>query len=297
VTTGRRPSRRAVLGAALAAPFAVGLRPARAERALRVVALDYVLAEQLIALGAPPIAVTDTGEWSKWVVEPPLPTGTVDVGTGLAPNIEVLAALKPDLVLTTDFTSMAEAQIRRFAAVERFSLFSEGGSPLPKATEAMRRMGTLLGLEGRANDYLAETERFFAAAAGHAARFRDMPVLMLSFLDPRHARIYARPGLQQDVFDRLGLANAWQGEGNVWGFATAGIERLAEVGDARVFADYMPDDVRAVLERSPLWRELPVVRRAGGAIPVMPQVLPFGGVPSARRLARLVLETLEGSAA
>jgi ferric hydroxamate transport system substrate-binding protein len=287
--------RRTALRAALAAPLLIRSRAALAGPT-RVAALDYAVAEPLLALEFPPVAMVDTGEWNQWAGDPPLPPETVDIGTALAPNVELLAALQLDLVLSTDFTAPVEAEIRRFARVERFSIFSPGGSPLPKATEALRRIGGLVGLEARATAYLAETERVFSDLAERARPFRDVPILMLSFLDPRHARVYARPGLQQDVFDRLGLRNAWGKEGTEWGFATVGIEQLATVGEARAVADYMPDDVAAVIERSPLWRELPI-RRGRGPIPVLPPVLAFGGVPAARRLAGLLIETLESGAA
>ncbi|MEH6717324.1 MAG: ABC transporter substrate-binding protein [Aurantimonas endophytica] len=288
-------SRRTVLGGLLAAPFV--LRSGSAFAApLRVASLDFALAEQMIVLGVPPIALADANEWLKWVGAPPLPAGTVDIGTGLAPNIELLAALKPDLIVTTEFTAMTEPQVSRIAPVERFAIYSQGGSPLPKALEAMRRLGTLLGREAEAEAYLADTEAFFAACVERARRFRDKPIVMLSFMDPRHVRVYARPGMQQDVMDRLGLRNAWQGEGIFWGFATIGVERLAEIGEATAVADYMPDDVRRVLENSPLWRSLPL-RRDGGPVPILPTVAAFGGVATARRLATLLLDELERQAA
>ncbi|NDV87634.1 ABC transporter substrate-binding protein [Aurantimonas aggregata] len=289
------PTRRRVLGGLLAAPFVLRSGVAFASP-LRVASLDFALAEQMIVLGAPPIALADAGDWQKWVAEPPLPAATVDIGTGLAPNVELLAALKPDLIVTSEFTAMTEPQVSRVAPVERFAIYSQGGSPLPKAMDAMRRLGTLLGREAEAEAYLADTDRFFAACAERAKRFRDKPILMLSFMDPRHVRVYARPGMQQDVMDRLGLRNAWQGEGIYWGFATIGVERLAEIGEATAVADYMPDDVRRVLETSPLWRSLPL-RRDGGPVPILPTVAAFGGVATARRLATLLLDVLERQAA
>jgi iron complex transport system substrate-binding protein len=283
-------SRRTVLGGLFAAPFLHS--PVAAARPLRIVTLDSGLAEQLIVLGAPPIAVTDARDWGKWVAEPPLPAGTIDIGSNFAPNVELLAALKPDLILTTDFVAMVEPKVSRVAPVERITLYSPGGSPLPKAIASMRRLGGILGLEDRVEAYLKETEAFFDACAERAKPFRGKPIVILAFLDPRHARVYARPGLPQDVLDRIGLRNAWQGEGNFWGFATVGIERLAEVGEAVAVSDYMEPDVRVVLESSPLWRSLPF-RRAGGPIPLLPPVLAFGGVPAARRWAALLLDALE----
>ncbi|PZO78706.1 MAG: hypothetical protein DI629_11095 [Mesorhizobium amorphae] len=285
------PARRAVLGGLLAMPFVLRAPGARAAKR-RIASLDYALAQHMIVLGEPPFALADAHEWNTWVADPPLPPDTIDFGTSLVPNLELLAALKPDLVLTTDFVAMTESQIARIAPIERISIYGPGGTPLPKAYEAMRRIGAILGREQEAEAYLADTDRFFAQAAERARRFRDKPILLLSFVDPRHVRVYSRPGMQQDVFERLGLTNAWTEEGLFWGFATVGVERLAEAGDAYAVADYMPPDVEAVLERSPLWRALPI-RADRGPIPVTPVVAAFGGVPAARRLATLLLDALE----
>ena len=285
--------RRALLAALLASPFTLGAGPAWASP-LRIATLDYALAQTLIALGCPPIAISDARDWEKWVMEPKLAPGTVDLGASLDPNMELLAALQPDLILTTDYVGLAEKRLSRIAPVRRITLYADGGSPLPKALAAVREVGDLTGRSAEAELYLQDTARFFDACARRALPFRERPVAVLSFIDPRHVRVTGRPGLYQDVLDRLGLRNAWEEPGNFWGFSTVGLEQLVALGDAFTVADYMPDDVAATLPDSPLWRELPFVR--DGAVPVLPPVLVFGGVPSARRFASLLLDALEAAA-
>lgn len=287
------PGRRALLAGLLAAPFVLRARQSDAAT-LRVATLDYALAQTLIVLGCPPMAISDARDWGKWVAEPPLAPGTVDLGASLDPNMELLAALRPDLILTTDYVGLAEQRLSRIAEVKRITVYSEGGSPLPKAMAAVREVGALTDRAAPAEQYLADTERFFDACAERARRFRGRPVAVLSFIDPRHVRVTGRPGLYQDVLDRIGLRNAWEKPANFWGFSTVGLEQLVALGDAFAVADYMPDDVAATLPDSPLWRELPFVR--SGTVPVLPPVLVFGGVPSARRFAALLLDALEGEA-
>lgn len=259
-----------------------------------IASLDYGLAETLLVLGAPPVAVADARGWKDWVVEPPLPSSTIDLGVALDPNLELLSALGPELILSTEYLAMVEERLRPIAPVKRLTIFSEGGSPYPKAVEATRALGSLIGDRERAERYLIESEAFFDRCRARANRFSETPILVLSFLDPRHARVYGSPGMYDDVLKRIGLENAWTDEVNYWGFSTVSIETLAKVGPAYVIADHLQPDVEMVLNRSPLWRELPFVR--GRRIPVLPPVLMFGAVPSARRFASLLLGALEGSA-
>src|SRR5690606_7973612 len=85
----------------LAALAGLALLPAAAPiPARRIVALDWGLAETLIAIGQPPVGVPETRTYADWVISPALPTGTADVGLRVEPNLEILQQLAPDLILT-----------------------------------------------------------------------------------------------------------------------------------------------------------------------------------------------------
>ncbi|WP_312794979.1 ABC transporter substrate-binding protein [Tianweitania sp.] len=257
--------------------------------------LDYGLAETLLMLDAAPIAVADARGWTDWVAEPALPSSTVDCGVALDPNLELLSALKPDVILTTDYLAMVEDRLAAIAPVRRLSIFSEGGTPYPKAVEAALALGELIGDRDRAQRYVAESETYFDVCRERARPFSEKPILLLSFLDPRHVRVYGAPGMYDDVLKHIGLRNAWTEATNYWGFSTIGIEGLAKIGPAFAVADHLPQDIQAVLDQSPLWKDLPSV--SGRKIPVLPTVLMFGAIPSARRFAGLLLDALEGAAA
>ncbi len=81
-------------------------------------------------------------------------------------------------------------------------------------------------------------------------------------MDTRHVRVYGAKSLFNDVIERCGLANAWRGETNYWGFATVGIEQLARdaAGARLIYLEPIAPDVLAALARSPLWNSLPFVR-------------------------------------
>ncbi|EKV28963.1 Ferric hydroxamate ABC transporter, periplasmic substrate binding protein FhuD [Caenispirillum salinarum AK4] len=250
----------------------------------------------MLALGVEPVGVASADAWDRWVKTPELPPGTIDLGQDLAVNLELLAFLEPDLIVISPYVAAARPALERIAPVEMVTIYApDGPSPLERAVAETRRLGALLGRTGAADAYLDAT---FAELADMRARLSRLPlpaVALVSFmLDARHARIYGRHSLYQDVLDRLGVENAWTGATNFWGFQTIGLERMASMADAAVeliVFEPIADEMRPTLEKSPLWLSLPFVRREDFVM--FPPVLMFGMVPSAIRFARLLTEHLE----
>lgn len=275
----------------LAGLGAVATRPAWAEPEPRFATLDHGLAQTLIALGADLAAIAQVPYWGIWTVEPPLPPGVANLGLAREPNMESLARLAPDLILSTPYLEGVRHQLERVAPVESFPIHAVGASPWPHILDATRRLGALSGREAAADRLIAETDAELTRIRDQLTRLRDLPLVPLHFVDSRHVRIYGPNGIIQDTLDRLELRNGWPGPTNGWGFATAGIERLVEIGDARVLVfDPVPPDVEATLAGSPLWQGLPFVR--ADRVRRFPNVLAFGTLPAATRLARL-LEAFE----
>lgn len=70
----------------------------------RIVALDFNYTEDLLALGITPVGVADidspTGFNTLVNIQPALGPEVVDVGGRQGPNLEIIAELQPDLILT-----------------------------------------------------------------------------------------------------------------------------------------------------------------------------------------------------
>ncbi|MET0258553.1 MAG: ABC transporter substrate-binding protein [Methylobacterium sp.] len=257
----------------------------------RVATLDYGLAETMLAIGVEPVAIASAADWTTWVVEPPLPPTVADLGAAQDPNLERLAALRPDLVLSTDFTAMTEPALSRIARVERVTLYGTGIDPLPRARAVTTLLGDMLERQAQAEAAITAYDTAIARLAARLAGRISEPVLLVSFMDPRHVRVYGRSGLYGNVLDGLGLRNAWDAPVNYWGFSTVGIEDLAAAPSARLVAvDPVAPDVWPTLARSPLWTGLPFV--AAGRVSTIPPALMFGALPSAGRFARLLAKNL-----
>lgn len=65
----------------------------------RVAALNWDIAEQVLALGVTPIAMPDIGEYRQWVMKPEVPDSVMDIGSRVEPNLQRLASLKPDVII------------------------------------------------------------------------------------------------------------------------------------------------------------------------------------------------------
>ncbi len=288
-------TRRSVLGLAAAATAAFAPRGARADLPLRIVSTDYALAETLIALDHPPVGLGDVPGWAEWVVAPPLPPATVDIGASLDPNLEVVASLKPDLILTTDYTSGVEPQLSRIAPVERITLYAPGLVPIDAARGATLRLGALTGREAQARALIARTDAFWQAGRAALAPYAQTPLLVLSLMDNRHVRVYAPVGLLDSAMRKLGLVNAWTGDGGFWGFETVGIERLSEVGPAQIFLlENVQEDAWEAIRQSTLWQALPAVRHR--PVRRLPSVLMFGSLVAAQRFGEALLTAVPEAA-
>lgn len=278
MVTGTVLSRRGFLAGAAAVAAANG-RVALAGAPGRIVALDWALAETLVALGHAPLAVAEAPLYSQRVIEPALPPGTLDVGLRNWPNLEALQALRPDLIVTLEGYGVPLARLEPIAPVCALPLYTAGRRPLHLARAATTELASLLGREAQGVRLLSDLDRALTPVGTD-----DRPVLILKFADERIVDIYGQGSLFDDVLRARGLRNSWTGVTNIWGFASTGIEELARHPEARLLIiDPAPTDL---MQRGAIWRALPQVR--AGRTRVLPPVWVFGGLPSAIRFAGLM---------
>ncbi|CAN7156118.1 ABC transporter substrate-binding protein [Mesorhizobium amorphae] len=286
-------TRRGALGLFLL-PFAGSL--SAAPRPRRIVCLDAGLTETLLMLGVRPVAIADREVWEKWVVEPPLPPEIADVGTLLEPNLEFLQQLRPDIILAIPYLDGIKPLLERVAPVTTIGIYTQEGRPYQLAVEATRQLARLVGKEEEGEALIAATEAGFSEIRQQLAPLSARPLYIVNFMDPRNVRVYGRQSLFQDVFDRIGIRNAWTGDTNYWGFATLGLDGLATASDARLaYMEPLPEGAGGTLTESPVWNAMPFVRNR--SIMRLPAVLMFGALPSAARFAHELAKAMTGDAA
>jgi len=260
----------------------------------RIITLNWAATEALLLLGVTPVGVADLEGYHHWVKEPALPkTGVVNVGTRVAPSLEAIAALKPDLIVTSNEMAPAAALLERIAPTYVVSVYKEGAAPFDKATEMLLTLGDILDRSEQAEQVMSDIAQTLSEARSRLAEagLQHQPLALLSFLDARHARIYTSNGLYQKALDALGLQNAWPHDGNYWGFSVVGLDALAGHPDARLLAiSPTPARLKDTLADSPFWTYLPPVKQE--QVYQIDTVWPFGGVYQVRKLATRITDAL-----
>ncbi|MGM0703979.1 MAG: ABC transporter substrate-binding protein [Pseudomonadota bacterium] len=264
--------------------------PAQATATDGIASIDWTLAETLVALGEPPIAVAQVNDYHDWVGEPRLPDDVADLGLRSQPNMERLARQSPQRILISPMFSNLSPRLERIAPVESLTLYSPGQDTWTEMLDLTRTLGDLLERPDAAEALIASTESHLKTLS---ERLPDdsQPLLIVQFMDARHVRVFGENGLFQAVMDRLGLENAWQEETNAWGFSLVGLERLVELDARLVVVEPYPTGIEEKLRHSALWQHQSSVR--DDTLINIPPTWSFGALPSAQRFAELIVTALE----
>ena len=258
----------------------------------RILALEWLPVELLMALGVTPLGVADMRNYSIWVGDPQLPANVIDLGLRTEPNLELMTQLEPALILHSNGYGPGLDKMQRIAPTMGFDLNSGDGKPLSTARKSLQALGVRIGREAQAAQHLHYLDEQLAAARARLKPWAERPLLLMSLMDSRHAITFGKNSLFLEVMETLGLNNAWQGETNFWGSAVVGLERLAEVGDVQVICfDHDNDaDMQRVMSTA-LWQALPFVR--SGRFQRVPAVWYYGATYSALKFVRVLEHALE----
>lgn len=291
-----RISRRRLLTAMALSPLLWQMQKAQAApvSAERIVALEWLPVELMLALGVTPYGVADIPNYRMWVNEPVLPESVIDVGLRTEPNLELLTQMKPSMLVWSAGYGPSPEILARIAPGRSFA-FSDGKLPLAQARRSLLEMAEMLDKQAVAQRHLAEFDAYIDSLKPHFKQRGDRPLLMVSLLDPRHMLVFGPDCLFQEILDRLGVKNAWQGETNFWGSTAVGIDRLAAYKDVDVLCfDHGNAAQMRQLEATPLWQAMPFVR--ANRLQIVPAVWFYGATLSAMNFARILDTSLGGKA-
>ncbi|QQJ98567.1 iron-siderophore ABC transporter substrate-binding protein [Burkholderia ambifaria] len=272
-------------------------------RPQRVVALDFMFAESVIALDLVPVGMADTAFYPGWLgYGSDRLAHVTDIGSRQEPGLEAIAAVKPDLIIGVGFR---HAPI--FAALDRIAptiLFqfspnvSEDGVPVTQLDwmrEIFRTIGAVSGRHARAKAVEAQLD---AGIARNAARLRaagrsgERIALLQDLGLPDRYWAYTGNSTSAGLARALGL-EPWPKkptrEGTLY-VTSADLLRQRDLAVLFVTATGMDVPLSSKLD-SPVWRFVPALRDHRIAL-IERNIWGFGGPMSALKLANVMTDTM-----
>ncbi|WP_082552464.1 iron-siderophore ABC transporter substrate-binding protein [Methylobacterium sp. Leaf456] len=268
------------------------------EPAQRVVALEFLLAEMLAAVGCPPVGMSDPKLYPGWIgVLSERLKGVADVGTRQQPSLEAIARLKPDLILGVSYRHAPLFDVFESIAPTVLLDFK----PVPPATrlDSAFTLQTMIGgLTGhRADAEHAEAE-VSAGIAHDAARLAEAGrsgrrLVVLQELGGQDTYwVFTADSLSAGLAARLGL-RFWPPDRSREGVRPLTSEDLLALDDCDVMlvSTTGPDIPLTAKTRSAAWQRVPALR-AGRVGLIERNIWNFGGPGSALRLSNRITDTL-----
>ena len=221
------------------------------EPATTVVALEWSLVEDLLALGVEPAGVADVEGYGLWVAAgPQLGDDVVDVGTRQEPSLEQIAALEPDLILTDDDRTGGNlADLEEIAPTYSSDFYGRNGGQLQTMRDTFTHIATLTGTEDAADDVLADldarTEEFTSALQSS-----DVPSTFLltqgyTYEGAATVRIFGAPTMASELLESAGMTNGWTGETDSYGLTDTDVEGLtnADPSSSMIYVAQEDDNI------------------------------------------------------
>lgn len=268
----------------------------------RIVALEWTYAEDLLALGIQPAGVADIDGYQSWVnVEPELASDVVDVGTRQEPSLETITELEPDLIIGVQFrhepiyedlSSIAPTLLfNPYPTDESITQLDEMEQTFMTIAEAVDRTDEAATVLEEMESRFDEARQTLEDAGAGGSEF----VLVQAFTSQEtpQIRVFTDNSMAVQIFESVGLTNAWDGEFNQYGFNTVGLEALTTVEQANFFYVVQEDD-NPFAEQwadNPVWQNLAFVQEER-TYPLGGDTWLFGGPLSAELIADKVVEAM-----
>ena len=297
----RRAMLSALLGAGALAATALsdvalaGDAPAATPR--RVVVLDWGLTEMVLSIGVVPVGIANTRDFRRNFTACDVPASVVDLGLMFQPNMELLFALKPDLIVISPAHARLQAALERVAPTVTLGRYRSSEAPYSAARAETLQLARLLGCEARAEALLAQADMVLdhartalaalpgASAVGGA---KGRPLYMVNFIDEAHVRVFGPNSFYGELMMTLGLQNAVHSGA----FSTTGFDVLGNVPDATLlYMKPLAPSVVNMMKTSPLWHAMPF--KNDGRMMGLPRVPPDGCLLSAMLFARVLVDAFE----
>ncbi|KOS24799.1 ferrichrome ABC transporter substrate-binding protein [Bacillus anthracis] len=269
--------------------------------AKKVVVLEWVYSEDLLALGVQPVGMADIKNYNKWVNTKTKPSkDVVDVGTRQQPNLEEISRLKPDLIITASFRGKAiKNELEQIAPTVMFDPSTSNNDHFAEMTETAKQIAKAVGKEEEGKKALADMDKAFADAKAkiEKADLKDKNIAMAQAFTAKNVptfRILTDNSLALQVTKKLGLTNTFEaGKSEPDGFKQTTVESLQSVQDSNFIYIVADEDniFDTQLKGNPAWEELKF-KKENKMYKLKGDTWIFGGPESATSLATQVADVM-----
>ncbi|EGQ7760696.1 iron-siderophore ABC transporter substrate-binding protein [Vibrio alginolyticus] len=257
----------------------------------RVVALNWDILEQVLALNVEPIAAPNLPGYRQWVVNPTAPESIEDIGTRAEPNLEKIASLKPDVILAASPQQDLIPLLKQIAPVIYLPNFSENEAAAETAIRHFRTLSKLFNKEALAEQKLAELDASFAQMRQRIRHYYSAPlsVLVMRFSTPNTVLLATENSTTDYVVRKLGLQAPIKEDPRAWGVKQDRINRLQGLKNSYVlYVQPFPEERK--LKESPLWQAMPFVKKQ--RVNSVRAVWAYGGAMSLQYTAEAITDSL-----
>lgn len=229
---------------------------------VRVAALNWDIAEQVIELGVTPIAVPDISGYNDWVVQPAIPEGVTDIGTRTEPNFSALKKLNPDVILIASPQKDLQERLSDIAPVLYYQTYSEQHNNASAAIENFKMISQVIGKEKEADKKLTEMKIRIAELKLKLDKAypSDKPkVTSFRFASTTSVYLYGDNSIPQYALEQLGFENAMVLPTSQWGISQKRMTDLKAINNG-IALYFEPFPYQEKLNRSPVWNSMPFVK-------------------------------------
>lgn len=218
----------------------------------KVVAIEWSIVEELLAVGVQPVGVTDIEGFNKWVtIDEKLDDSVTEVGLRTEPNIEEIAKLEPDVIIgMKGYQGELKEELEKIAPVVMYENTTDEAIEdlYADMLKTFKQTAKLVGKEQEAEEHITNLEEKMSAAAENIEA-ADLPTKDFVFTQAYTVneaptfRLFTENSTVSHVLEGLGLTNKIQDQGpQSSGFIEANVEGVSNYDEALFIHTVQEDD-------------------------------------------------------
>lgn len=233
---------------------------------LKVFSPDWGVGATLVKLSHPPIAMGDKSVYSVWVKTPVMPDSVINSGIRARPNLELLAQIKPDLILDTWYYKDSRKYYDPLipAKLVDFDIKDHDVTKIPKWSQfshAVKMIGKQIHRPTQANQYLIDSHKRISDAGINVRRYlgNDKKIMFINFWDAREIRVATINNRVSLAIKMMGLEPYSIGKASHYGFSAVPIHKLYELPQdiCLIIVEPIPETTKYEIAHSPIWQRSP----------------------------------------